>query len=272
MTFDLERYKQTGFLHARGFFDPHEIAAIRRDAQEVFAAQMRRLGVLDTPNADEPAFEAAMFRFFERDPATFAHCGKQAQHLISVHRLSLDERLVAALKAFGLASPVVSTRPVVYFNHPKLAKKEVYWRLSAHQDWRSMQGSLDAMVVWVPLVDVDRDLGALEVVPGSHRLGLLPSELIDGYGRLESTQYEALAFAPCEVKQGDALFFSSFLVHRSGTNVTEAIRWSCHFRYNNLQEPTFIERGFPHPYLYKPMEDLLTPNFPSAETVQEIFA
>jgi ectoine hydroxylase-related dioxygenase (phytanoyl-CoA dioxygenase family) len=269
---DLEEYKQNGFLHVRGFFDPREIAEIRREAQAVFAAQMKRFGVIDTPDVDEPAFAEAMFRFFERDPVTFAHCGKQAQHLISLHRLSLDERLVAALKALGLARPVVSTRPVMYFNHPKLAKKEVYWRLAAHQDWRSMQGSLDAVVVWVPLVDVDCDLGALEVVAGSHRLGLLPSELIDGYGRLEPAQYEALAFAPCEVKQGDALFFSSFLVHRSGTNVTDAIRWSCHFRYNNLLEPTFIERGFPHPYLYKPIEALLTPDFPSAETVEEIFA
>ena len=41
---------------------------------------------------------------------------------------------------------------------------------------------------------------------------------------------------------GDVVVFSSFLVHRSGTNSSPDIRWSCHFRYNNLAETTFVER------------------------------
>jgi ectoine hydroxylase-related dioxygenase (phytanoyl-CoA dioxygenase family) len=272
MALDVERYKQTGYLHLPGFFDPAEVEALRREARRVFEVQLLRQGLIDRPDVDEAAFEAAMYRFFEQDTATFAYCGKQAQHLIALHRLSLDARIVEVLQELGLGHPVISTRPVLFFNQPRLAKKEVYWRLSAHQDWRSMQGSLDSVVVWVPLTDIDTRLGALEVVPGSHRLGLLESELIDGYGMLEAARFEGLAFEPCEVKQGDALFFSSFLVHRSGTNVTDAIRWSCHFRYNNLEEPTFIERGYPHPYLYKPLEPLLTPGFPAREAVEEIFA
>ena len=37
-----------------------------------------------------------------------------------------------------------------------------------------MQGSLNAIVVWVPLVDV-AELGALEIIPGSHLWGLQES-------------------------------------------------------------------------------------------------
>ena len=68
-----------------------------------------------------------------------------------------------------------------------------------------------------------------------------------------------------------ALFFSSLLVHQSGTNMSSSIRWSCHFRYNNLLEPTFIARGYPHPYLYRPQEELITPNFPSLAEVEAVF-
>jgi ectoine hydroxylase-related dioxygenase (phytanoyl-CoA dioxygenase family) len=76
---------------------------------------------------------------------------------------------------------------------------------------------------------------------------------------------------PVEVERGDALFFSTLLLHSSGTNVREAIRWSCHFRYNNLLEPTFIDRGFPHPYVYRPQEELITPGFPSREEVRRTY-
>jgi hypothetical protein len=38
-----------------------------------------------------------------------------------------------------------------------------------------------------------------------------------------------------------------------------------------LAETTFVERGYPHPYLYKPSEDLLTPGFPAQPQVREVF-
>ena len=133
-----------------------------------------------------------------------------------------------------------------------------------------MQGSLDSVVVWLPLVDIDRALGALEVIPGSHRWGLLEADLVDGYGNLREPLDEAQAVA-AEVERGDALFFSTFLVHQSGVNSTDSLRWSCHFRYNNLRERTFVERGYPHPYIYRPQEELITPDFPGRELLAELF-
>ena len=266
----MDDYRENGYLLLKGFFDGWEIDEVRNDAKEIFTLQMERLDIVDSEDVGEDEFERGMFELFEKDVAAFANCGKQAQHLISLHRLSLDERIVGKLNELGLKFPNISTRPVMYFNHERLAKKEVYWKLSAHQDWRSMQGSLDSMVVWIPLVDVDRDLGALEIIPGSHKWGLLEAEMADGYGQLEE-EIEAAEMVPVEVEKGDALFFSSFLAHQSGTNVTDHIRWSCHFRYNNLREASFVERGYPHPYLYQPQKDLITAGFPSRRTVAEVF-
>jgi phytanoyl-CoA hydroxylase len=267
---DVTSYKENGYLLVKGLFQRQEIAAIRDEAKHVFIAQMRRLGILQTDDVAESTFERGMAELFDVDLQSFTNCGKQVQHLISLHRLSLDERVVRAIVTLGLEFPNVSTRPVLYFNSRRLAKKEVYWRLSRHQDWRSMQGSLDAIVVWVPLVDIDRSLGALEIIPGSHKLGLLPSEMSDGYGHIEEPVTLPDA-RPVEVEVGDALFFSAFLVHQSGTSVVESIRWSCHFRYNNLREPTFVDRGFPHPYIYKPQEELITKDFPPRNQVAEVF-
>jgi ectoine hydroxylase-related dioxygenase (phytanoyl-CoA dioxygenase family) len=263
----VDEYSANGYSLFRGFFEKREIDEVRDEAQEIFARQMKRHGILESTNVGEEEFERGMFELFETDIQTFSNCGKQAQHLISLHRLSLDERIVSKLRELGLDFPNVSTRPVMMFNHEQLAKKEVYWKLSAHQDWRSMQGSLDSMVVWVPLVDVDESLGALEIIPGSHKWGLLDAELADGYGQLQE-EIDASEAMPVEVEKGDALFFSAFLAHQSGTNVTEHIRWSCHFRYNNLREETFVERGYPHPYVYHPQKDLITADFPRRDLLE----
>ncbi|CAN5532340.1 hypothetical protein BH20VER3_BH20VER3_05740 [soil metagenome] len=268
---DLDRYRQDGFVLLKGFYPKEEIALVHAEAKEIFALQMRRLGILSAQSPTAIEFEAGMFQLFQDDLAAFTNCGKQAQHLVSLHRLSLDERIIAALKELGLEFPTISTRPLLYFNAERLAKKQVYWKLDVHQDWRSMQGSLDSVVVWLPLIDIDKSLGALEVYPGSHLWGLLDAKMTDGYGHLQSDLDKARLIS-VEVERGDALFFSTLLVHQSGTNVSPGIRWSCHFRYNNLRDPTFIARGFPHPYLYKPQEDLITPDFPSESEVRKTFA
>jgi hypothetical protein len=267
---DVISYKNNGYLLQKAFLDRRELEQIRREAKQIFAAQMSRLGIPSGSDLSEIEFEQGMFRFFEMDLQSYLNCGKQAQHLISLHRLSLDERIISAIRDLGLEFPNISTRPLLYFNSRRLAKKEVYWRLTAHQDWRSMQGSLDAVVVWIPLVDIDRKLGTLEVMPGSHKRGLLPSRMADGYGHIDESAGLSDT-VPVEVEVGDALFFSAFLAHQSGINSTESIRWSCHFRYNNMRESTFVERGFPHPYIYKPQEELITKEFPRTDQIAEVF-
>lgn len=269
---DSSRFRRDGYLLLRDFFDAGEVARIHAEAKAVFEAQMRRLNIVGDAELDDASFTQGMFRLFEADVETFANCGKQAQHLISLHRLSLDERIVAVLRELGLDQPNISTRPVLYFNHPRLAKKEVYWRLSLHQDWRSMQGSLDSVVVWLPLVDIDQSLGALEILPESHVMGLVSADLVDGYGHIREDAANPIRtdhIVPVEVRRGDALFFSTFLLHQSGTNVSGDIRWSCHFRYNNLADATFVDRGYPHPYIYRPSPDLITPDFPSRGQVAD---
>jgi phytanoyl-CoA hydroxylase len=262
-------YREQGFLHLRGVFDRREVEGLRQDAIRVFERQMAARGDVAFSPASEHELEQALFRFFRDDVSRFANCGKQIQHLVSLHRLSLDARILDLLRALGLEFPNISTRPVLFFNSPNLATKEVYWRVFAHQDWRSMQGSLNSAVVWIPLHDIDRSLGALEVVPGSHRQGLLATEVVERFGKVD--RFVDADFQSMEVEQGDLLVFSSFLVHRSGTNSTDSIRWSCHFRYNDLAEATFIERGYPHAYVYHPVNELLTPGFPAVGDVLRLF-
>jgi len=264
-----ENFEQQGFVHIKAFFSKDDIECVRSDAKWIFSRQMAR-GFGNRGNLDERDFERALFHYFSEDTDGFINCGKTCQHLINLHRLALREDVVQQLVALGVTKPNICTRPVLYFNSRHLAKAESYYKSPPHQDWRSMQGSLNATVIWVPLVNVSRELGTLEIIPRSHLWGLKDSNEDDWYRHIDGLSDEQYQAVPVEA--GDALFFSAFLVHRSGDNVTDSIRWSCHFRYNDLEEPTFISRKYPNPYVYKPQQELVTINFPTEQQLRNLFS
>jgi phytanoyl-CoA hydroxylase len=266
---NLSEYKKNGYILLTDFIDKVEIDKIRNEAKEIFCIQLKRIGLIKDLNISETEFEQALYALFEKDFQLLMYCGKQLQHLISLHQISLNEKIISKLKELGLAFPIINVRPVIFFNNAKLGKRDVDWKKPPHQDFRTTQGSIDSVVVWIPLIDIPKELGALEIIPGSHLEGLLEYEVSNDYHTLKSTTESD--FVTVEVKKGDALFFSTLLVHRSGNNITDKIRWSCHFRYNNIHDPSFIDRGFPHTYLYKPEDKLVTPNFPTPSDVKKVF-
>jgi len=271
----LEFFRNNGYLLLEDFLPKEAVQAVLMDAKNIFLRQFLAKGyttyqALETISESE--FNNCMFRLFEEDFECLANCGKQAQHLISLHALSLNEKILTLLNEFGLAATVISTRPVLFFNHPKLAKQKVFHTVDAHQDWRSMQGSLNSVVIWIPLINIDKSLGALEILPGSHHDGLRTDHIDHGFGMVALSDAETEQLLSVEVKVGDALLFSSFLIHQSGENSSDSPRWSCHFRYNDLEEPTFIERKYAHAYIYKPMEELITKDFPKTEDLLKIYS
>jgi len=133
-----------------------------------------------------------------------------------------------------------------------------------------MQGSINGMVAWIPLVDIDQELGSIKVVPGSHRRGLQSEQKSGSFGLVHG--YNEGDFVSFDMKQGDIILFNSFLVHKSGDNTTDDIRWSCHMRYNDLADKSFIARGYPHAYIYKPIDEYLTPGFDTKKEIGEYLA
>lgn len=268
----VEQFRQEGFLLLRNFLDKSVVENIYREAREIFAVQIKRVTgrVVDINNRDE--FESAMFEFFEKDFTAFRNTGVTVQHSLSLHRFGVSDKIINLLKEVGIEQPVVGARPAMQFNSRFLSKDgSKHWKLDAHQDWRTGQGSLDSTVIWFPMVDAGADLGALQVIPRSHKVGLLASST-SGYQGGITANLKDEDFVQTEFQVGDLLIFSAFLVHQSGNNTTRNIRWSVQLRFNNLAEPTFIERGYPMAYIYKPEPELVTPDFPSVEQLETVFA
>lgn len=266
-----EQFNRDGFVILRKFLDKEVINTIYTDARKIFAVQIKRVTGKSVDIYDRDEFENAMFAFFEKDFNAFVNTGKTVQHTFSLHRLGLDPQIENVLKEVGLSSPIIGARAAMQFNSRFLSKDgSKHWKLDAHQDWRTGQGSLDSTVIWFPMVDAGADIGALQVIPGSHKIGLKESSTSGYQGGITADLNEG-EFVQTQFEVGDILVFSAFLIHQSGNNITNNIRWSVQLRYNNLDEPTFIERGYPMAYIYKPETELVTPDFPTVAQLREVF-
>jgi ectoine hydroxylase-related dioxygenase (phytanoyl-CoA dioxygenase family) len=267
-TEDKINFIEQGFLIIRNFFNADELQPILTDIEKVFSIATDD-NYLNAFGTNLKQLEQAMFDTFKTDNQSFINAGKQVQHSLSLMRLATSEKIELLLKELNLTYPNLSVRPTIFFNSKNLDNNGRYWKLEAHQDWRSSQGSLDSVTIWLPYVDCDVQLGALQVIPGSHKQGLLPCSSVDYYSELDEDTYDEKAFIDVPMSKGDLLIFNSFLVHRSGTNSTQRIRWSSQFRFNNLNDKHFKTRGIPNAYIYRPSSELIDDKAPKANDISK---
>jgi phytanoyl-CoA hydroxylase len=270
---EISNFQEQGYALLKNFLDPDMVHAIHRQAKQLFALSITDAltDVDEVDVEDTPRFDQLMFRLFEEDFERFVNTGKHAQHLVELWRLASSKAITQLLTSIGLEFPALSVRPTLFFNSKRLDKTGHYWKLESHQDWRSSQGSIDSVTIWFPYVDCSTSLGALEVIPGSHRCGLLSSSTVDYYAKINDGLTRDCDFLPIEMNVGDLLIFNGFLVHRSGLNQTGRIRWSSQLRYNNLRETSFRRRKMPHTFTYTPWLDLATPGSPTNEEIANFF-
>lgn len=261
---------EDGVVVLRDFFDGTEPGDLADAFRDVFRRQMRRHN-LASADQTGPAFDRSLADLFKESMPSYLAAAKLTQYLPELHRLGVSEPLLATLFGLGLEQPAISTRPVVHIVSEALKVPGGYHRTPPHQDWRSVQGSLDAVVAWLPLVSAGADNAPLEVIPGSHRSGLLPSEPHAFGNSVQAAAIDDAAFQAIEAEPGDLVVFSMFLVHRTGAVQGDGVRWAVSFRYNNLAEPSFAERDYPNPYIYKPRDDLLVDGFPDRADLDRIF-
>jgi len=264
-------YRRDGLVVIPGLFAPAALETVARDLVATFQARARALG-LDLPSGTgQDDFSELLAGLFAKDIASYMAAAKLTQYLASVHRLGVSPELMGVVDALGLGLPAISTRPVIHYMADRLKIPGGYQKSPPHQDWRSVQGSLDGLTIWAPLFDVGPADYALEVIRGSHRLGLLDSEPALPQQRVVDGLYNEADFEVLPLKAGDAVIFSGFLVHRTCERGGEAVRVAFSYRFNNVLEPSFVDRNFPDPYTYRPEPGLVTPGFGGAEDLAALF-
>ena len=179
----------------------------------------------------------------------------------AVFRALTDPGLLDAVES--LIGPEIYSNPVqhVRIKPPeRLLPKNQYGNpvLGAthwHQDHGVVTEEADAtrmLTVWFSLQDTPIDKGPLMVVPGSHKIGLLPHcpgymgnrPEFAGGTQVPEKLFDAGSAIPLPVQRGDAIFMHKQTIHGSYPNLSDEVRWSFDLRYNPTDQPTG-RTGFP---------------------------
>jgi phytanoyl-CoA hydroxylase len=266
-----QQFLNEGYTVARGLIDKAALEAINREIAEMFAIQLRRINEPVDAGDSREAFKNNAVRLLKADVNTYISTARLSQNLPSVHRLLICDPIVNMTRQLGLELPVISTRPSIHFMTGDLKIPNGYHKSPAHQDWRSMQGSLDSIVYWIPTTPVSAQSNPLEVVPKSHLLGLLDTAEHIMTPMVSDARITDESYVPLAVDPGDAICFSSFLVHRSGEQDDGLVRIALSGRFNNAREKTYVDHGYPTPYKYTYRTDLMFENFPLPADLATIF-
>lgn len=118
---------------------------------------------------------------------------------------------------------------------PKGKKNGVPW----HQDFISRKNEPIKYIAWMAINKVDKESGALKVVPESHNLGFLPWYRVEGethHDRLDVSKVNLDNALHVELEPGDVLIFNQLLVHSSDDMQTDNIRFVFRASYQSFDE------------------------------------
>ncbi|GHN01970.1 hypothetical protein WSM22_34590 [Cytophagales bacterium WSM2-2] len=248
----LHSYLANGFVVIEDLFIKAEVESILLDINSILQAALGN----DKNETSDSSLVIAQESIFTRmklllqtNPSFYHKSISAIESLSSIGNLASSDRVIRCVKKLGIEIPAMSARPVCNFLVANDGEESTQKAL-AHQDWAFMRGSLDSATLWFPLFDISESGYPLEVIPGSHLNGLLPFHSKN----LEITPKDLPEddFIKLLPKRGDAILFSSFLVHRTGeTAGAKDSRLAISTRYNNLKEDSYIERGYYEPFYFK---------------------
>ncbi|MBK2267747.1 phytanoyl-CoA dioxygenase family protein [Francisella philomiragia] len=237
-------YSEKGFYLAKGLLDKSLIDITTKSLKKHFDNQ---LSLLQQSIPDN--LYASMKQLHKLDIERYKKTTGSLWRKISLYNLHHDLIQSYVGKHFGFDEIVIPGGQVIHIQAESLKIPNGYFGFNPHQDYPSVQGSLDGFVVWIPLVDIDKNKYPLEVIPSSHKNGVLPSIEKDTGWEIKPEYYNEKDFIPLECQVGDVVFMSNFTVHRSSQTGDDRLRIACSTRYDNADEISFIERCYPSAYI-----------------------
>jgi len=271
ITAQLKEYRENGFYIAKGLLDEASVSAVRQSIAKTFLDQ---LAVVSPPSVNLDLFEA-MKDLHSLDIDRYKKTAGALWRKLDCYELLHDCRITAFLRHnFGWRDIFVPGGQVAHIMSHELRIPDGYFGQVSHQDFLSVRGSLDCVIVWVPLVDVGKDNFPVEVIPGSHRKGLLPT-LGRGSSAWEVKPdcYSEREFIGIEVQAGDVVFLSVFTIHRTSTHGKQGrYRLALSTRFDNADERTFLARAYPTAYIRSMSNEPHDMRFPTLEEIDTIFS
>lgn len=251
-------YREHGCVVLVDLFRAGELRQIERDILDLWRSRFPRL-------ASRASRGEVLGRHYRDRRTAWRECARHVWDVFSVQRFATAPQLSRVLERAGLRHAVLSTRPEPRIDMPGDAEYMQPW----HQDWRYSQTSLNAVTFWTPLHRVAASDGAIAVLPGSHRWGVLDCTMLTSPRRFQVVDPRIAETTPivAELEIGETLLFSQLIVHRSGFNASGKPRLTVQLRCADFADAHWRANG----YCVPATSDLVWRRLPSPAAVKRVF-
>ncbi|MET0904109.1 MAG: phytanoyl-CoA dioxygenase family protein [Acidimicrobiales bacterium] len=235
---DTERdeLERDGFVVREGVFGPSEVDAMIEASEALVAGLVEgRHGRRWTVGSYtfEPDMLSLVMLKWEGDSDQLHGIEPVAHLSADLEAWGLDPRLVDPMVAF-----VGDEHPVLYTEKLNLKRPFVGGPNPLHQDYPYwIDGAFDAARTATAIVYLDEttlENGCLEVVPGSHRSGRLPTRSdmdVFGANEMDPVANADLERVSLPLSAGSVVLFGAFLAHATGPNRTDTHRRALLYSY-----------------------------------------
>jgi phytanoyl-CoA hydroxylase len=231
----MHQWENDGYLLLRGII-PQPVINDLRDmfarAVDKMIGQLKTEGLIDDEGTNLPVET----RFFEVAGEHANRFGRSwrgeiaTREVFALHHAAPLVDVIAQITGTDvIGHPVFNARPKL----PDQQLTVVPWHQDSGYFGVESENSL-LPTVWVPLVPVDAGSGCLQVVAGSHRLGVVNHHTEEREGRFLEVTDEFVnesRIVTCPMEMRDALLFHNLTLHRSIPHTRRMIRWAIDIRY-----------------------------------------
>jgi hypothetical protein len=257
-----------GCFLAKGLLDRAELDVVRNDIKQVIELRMKQVEIPIQPSIDNTfdfdygfqilsqlenayACELSENKIDRVNYLDYAHSKviiNACRALLSIHQINVNPKLIRLSKRFMKTKTLMNHMSYdLRVDRPHDDESLFPW----HQDYPVIQDSEDALIYWIPLRDVGLQDGCLSIAPRSHQLGVLPQYWHSEEDEVSTTVPSAsiLSQFPClrvPVCAGDVFVFNTLLLHASGINRSDRIRWTLQVRHGNFENTKAIARNWPN--------------------------
>lgn len=231
--------EEDGYLYCRGLLPRDQIMRVRRQVLELCRAH----GWLDESAPMMDGVARPGMRVVEGNDPRWIAFYKAVLRLRDFHGLAMHPAVLQALTHVFGETAVTHSRNICRVMFPSSSE----YTTPPHQDHLYIGGTQDTWTAWIPLGDCPEDLGGLALIPGSHRLGFLPSKPGQGAGGRQVEVPADALWASDAFTCGDVLLFHSLTIHQGKDNRTgDRLRVSVDYRYQPVSHPLRRDSMEPH--------------------------
>lgn len=251
---DLQFYRKSGYVIVRNVVKAELISDLFRTTLAVFKKCHRQANkkIFRAKDWTDHTFHQAMIDLREQDPRAFGILYDTVQTSASLQRLMTDRQIlgVAGMVLADTYTNLSVTSYMLRMDVPFDKRNNLDWHQDSSYFVQNLKGE-NGTVCWIPMQDISARNGAVRLCVGSQKEGLLRSKKSKKTDGSASDQYQVsnrylkkYRIIDVKAQVGDAAFFNMDLIHRSGVNSIDHIRFTAGARYHRMLVPDFLPGRF----------------------------